>query len=71
MRKALYVISIFDSALGKWETVATGGMMKELKRKSSTYNKPDLLNGPFLVVSRSAWLKERSILVKTSTMDLS
>ena len=53
----------------EWETAAgqaivteAGGMMTGLKEEPITYNKPDLLNGPFLAAPSLAWLKEMDVL---------
>lgn len=61
----------WDTAAGHAIVSAAGGVVVDLQGKSLTYNKPDLLNGPFLVASGLEWLKESGILEVASGLELS
>lgn len=52
----------WDTAAGQAIVTEAGGVMTGLKGEPFTYNKPDLLNGPFLVAPSLAWLKEMDLL---------
>jgi 3'(2'), 5'-bisphosphate nucleotidase len=52
----------WDTAAGQVIVIEAGGVMTGLKGEPFTYNKPDLLNGPFLVGPSLEWLKEIDIL---------
>jgi 3'(2'), 5'-bisphosphate nucleotidase len=54
----------WDTAAGQAIVSAAGGVMVDLDGKPFTYNKPNLVNGPFLVASSGAWLKQSGILEK-------
>jgi 3'(2'), 5'-bisphosphate nucleotidase len=54
----------WDTAAGQAIVIAAGGVMVDLDGKPFTYNKPNLVNGPFLVASSGAWLKHSGILEK-------
>jgi 3'(2'), 5'-bisphosphate nucleotidase len=60
----------WDTAAGQAIVTAAGGAMVSLKGEPFTYNKPNILNGPFLVTSSLSWLKETGILEITSTLDV-
>jgi 3'(2'), 5'-bisphosphate nucleotidase len=52
----------WDTAAGHAIVSAAGGVVVDLSGKSLTYNKPDLLNGPFLVASSLEWLERTKVL---------
>lgn len=54
----------WDTAAGQAIVTAAGGVMVTLDGTPFTYNKPNLLNGPFLAAPSLAWLKESRILEK-------
>jgi 3'(2'), 5'-bisphosphate nucleotidase len=56
----------WDTAAGQAIVVAAGGVMLTLDGHPFTYNKPNLVNGPFLAASSLAWLEESGILEKGS-----
>jgi len=60
----------WDTAAGQAIVTAAGGVMVDLSGEPFTYNKPNLLNGPFLVASSSAWLKQSGILDGASKLEL-
>ena len=60
----------WDTAAGHAIVSAAGGVVVDLTGKSLTYNKPELINGPFLAASGVEWLREMGILEAASAMDL-
>lgn len=54
----------WDTAAGQAIVTAAGGVMVALDGTPFTYNKPSLLNGPFLAAPSLTWLKESGILDK-------
>jgi 3'(2'), 5'-bisphosphate nucleotidase len=52
----------WDTAAGQAIVSAAGGVVVDLSGKPLVYNKPDLLNGPFLVAPSFQWLEETKIL---------
>jgi 3'(2'), 5'-bisphosphate nucleotidase len=52
----------WDTAAGQAIVTAAGGVMVALDGKPFTYNKPNLVNGPFLAASNEVWLKQSGIL---------
>ena len=52
----------WDTAAGQAIVTAAGGVMVDLKGQPFAYNKPSLVNGPFLVASSDTWLKHSGIL---------
>lgn len=58
----------WDTAAGQAIVIAAGGVMLSLDGTPFTYNKPDLVNGPFLAASSLAWLKQSGILKKSAEL---
>jgi 3'(2'), 5'-bisphosphate nucleotidase len=58
----------WDTAAGQAIVTAAGGIMIALNGEPFTYNKPDLLNGPFLVAKSLTWLKQSGILDRAASM---
>lgn len=56
----------WDTAAGQAVVTAAGGAVVDLTGKPFTYNKADLVNGPFLAVSSLTWLKESGLLARVS-----
>ena len=54
----------WDTAAGHAIVTAAGGVMVALDGTPFTYNKPSLLNGPFLAAPSLAWLKKSGMLDK-------
>ena len=54
----------WDTAAGQAIVTAAGGVMLALDGSPFTYNKPNLLNGPFLAAPSLAWLKDSGMLDK-------
>jgi 3'(2'), 5'-bisphosphate nucleotidase len=52
----------WDTAAGQAIVAAAGGVMVTLNGQPFTYNKPNLVNGPFLVAANRTWLKQSGIL---------
>ena len=52
----------WDTAAGHAIVTAAGGVMVALDGAPFAYNKPNLLNGPFLAAPSLAWLKESGML---------
>jgi 3'(2'), 5'-bisphosphate nucleotidase len=59
----------WDTAAGQAIVTAAGGVMVDLKGEPFAYNKPNLTNGPFLVASNEAWLKQSGILQKAFNLN--
>lgn len=51
----------WETAPGQVIVLEAGGVMTGLKGEPFTYNKPDLLNGRFLVAPSLAWLEEMDV----------
>jgi 3'(2'), 5'-bisphosphate nucleotidase len=60
----------WDTAAGQAVVTAAGGIMIDLSGKPFTYNKQNLLNGPFIVSSSMEWLKKTGILESASKLRL-
>ncbi len=58
----------WDTAAGHAIVVAAGGIMVDLCGKPFTYNKENLLNGPFLVSSNRDWLMSSGVMEAASTL---
>jgi 3'(2'), 5'-bisphosphate nucleotidase len=52
----------WDTAAGQAIVTAAGGVMVALNGEPFTYNKPNLVNGPFLVAANVGWLKQSGVL---------
>lgn len=61
----------WDTAAGQAIVNAAGGVMVDFNGKPLTYNKTDLLNGPYLVSSDLGWLNQRGILERAASLELS
>jgi 3'(2'), 5'-bisphosphate nucleotidase len=59
----------WDTAAGQAIVTAAGGVMVDLAGQPFAYNKPDLVNGPFLAASSDAWLKQSGILQKALSLN--
>jgi 3'(2'), 5'-bisphosphate nucleotidase len=58
----------WDTAAGQAIVTAAGGVMVALNGGPFDYNKPNLVNGPFLVAANFAWLKQSGILDRASEL---
>jgi 3'(2'), 5'-bisphosphate nucleotidase len=58
----------WDTAAGQAIVTAAGGVMVDLNGKPFTYNKPNLVNGPFLAAANLTWLKQSGILDTAALM---
>jgi 3'(2'), 5'-bisphosphate nucleotidase len=58
----------WDTAAGDAIVRAAGGVMVDLHGEPFVYNKPSLLNGPFLAASSLQWLRETGILERAATL---
>lgn len=58
----------WDTAAGQAILTAAGGAVLDLSGKPFTYNKPNLVNGPFLAVTSLKWLNESRILERLSAI---
>ena len=58
----------WDTGAGQAIVAAAGGVMVALNGEPFTYNKPNLLNGPFLAAPSLNWLKESGVLDRASTL---
>jgi 3'(2'), 5'-bisphosphate nucleotidase len=56
----------WDTAAGQAIVTAAGGAVVDLAGRPFVYNKPSLLNGPFLVASSMEWLKRQGVLDRTA-----
>lgn len=56
----------WDTAAGHAIVTAAGGTMVEFSGEPFLYNKPSLLNGPFLVASSLHWLRSSGVLERAS-----
>jgi 3'(2'), 5'-bisphosphate nucleotidase len=61
----------WDTAAGQAIVTAAGGVMLDFCGDPFTYNKPSLINGPFLVASNLDWLKQTGILQTAASLDIS
>lgn len=52
----------WDTAAGQAIVMAAGGVVVDLEGDALSYNKEDLLNGPFLVAPSVSWLKQVGVL---------
>ena len=60
----------WDTAAGQAIVTAAGGVMLDMSGKPFTYNKENLLNGPFIVSSSMEWLRKTGILEMASKLSL-
>lgn len=60
----------WDTAAGQAIVTAAGGTMLDFKGQPFLYNKPSLLNGPFLVASSQEWLKQVGILDRVASLNI-
>jgi 3'(2'), 5'-bisphosphate nucleotidase len=58
----------WDTAAGNAIVLAAGGVMVDLQGKEFLYNKPTLLNGPFMVASSLRWLQETGLLERAASL---
>ncbi len=58
----------WDTAAGQAIVIAAGGVMVAPDGEPFIYNKPNLVNGPFLVASSLPWLKQSGILDRASKL---
>jgi 3'(2'), 5'-bisphosphate nucleotidase len=58
----------WDTAAGQAIVTAAGGVMFALNGEPFTYNKPNLVNGPFLVAANLPWLKQSGILDRAASV---
>jgi 3'(2'), 5'-bisphosphate nucleotidase len=58
----------WDTAAGQAIVTAAGGVMVALNGEPFTYNKPNLVNGPFLAAASLPWLKQSGILGRASEL---
>lgn len=58
----------WDTAAGQAIVEASGGVLVDFMGNPFVYNKPDLINGPFLVASSLAWLQETGVLERAATL---
>ncbi len=61
----------WDTAAGEAIVRAAGGVMVDLKGNAFVYNKPELLNGPFMVASSLRWLQETGLLQRAASLVVS
>ncbi len=60
----------WDTAAGQAIVSASGGVMLDFKGRPFIYNKPSLINGPFLAAANGHWLSETGILPKAASLPL-
>lgn len=60
----------WDTAAGQAIVSASGGVMTDFKGRPFIYNKPSLINGPFLVAASGRWLSESGILQRAASLPL-
>jgi len=60
----------WDTAAGQAIVTAAGGVMIGLSGEPFVYNKPNLLNGPFIVSSSMEWLRRTGILERAAKLSL-
>lgn len=58
----------WDTAAGQAIVEASGGVLVDFKGNPFVYNKPNLLNGSFLVASSLTWLQETGVLERVSSL---
>jgi len=58
----------WDTAAGQAVVEAAGGIVVDPRGKPLSYNKPDLLNGPFLAAANLEWLRNSGLLEKASEL---
>lgn len=58
----------WDTAAGQAIVEASGGVVVDFRGNPFVYNKPNLINGSFLVASSLAWLQETGVLERASSM---
>ncbi|MGC9966421.1 MAG: 3'(2'),5'-bisphosphate nucleotidase CysQ [Syntrophobacteraceae bacterium] len=58
----------WDTAAGQAIVTAAGGIMVDLSGEPFVYNKPDLLNGPFIVSSSMDWLRKTGIMERAAKL---
>ena len=61
--------SEWDTAAGQAIVTSAGGVMVDLQGGPFTYNKPSLINGPFLVAPSMDWLRSTGILEKAASLE--
>lgn len=59
--------SEWDTAAGQAIVTAAGGVMVNLRGGPFAYNKPSLINGPFLVASSVDWMKSMGIMDRAAS----
>jgi 3'(2'), 5'-bisphosphate nucleotidase len=60
----------WDTAAGQAIVEAAGGVVVDFQGRPFRYNKPNLINGPFLVASSLEWLRDMGVLERASTLKL-
>lgn len=60
----------WDTAAGQAIVEAAGGVVVDFAGRPITYNKPSLVNGPFLVCSDADWLQRKGVLDITCGLKL-
>ncbi|MDY6910262.1 MAG: 3'(2'),5'-bisphosphate nucleotidase CysQ [Thermodesulfobacteriota bacterium] len=60
----------WDTAAGQALVTAAGGVVVDFHGNPLTYNKPDLLNGPFLAAPSLKWLEATGILARAARLSL-
>jgi 3'(2'), 5'-bisphosphate nucleotidase len=60
----------WDTAAGQAIVEAAGGVVLDFAGRPITYNKPSLVNGPFLVSSDAGWLRQKGVLDITRGLKL-
>jgi 3'(2'), 5'-bisphosphate nucleotidase len=61
----------WDTAAGNAIVRAAGGVLVDFRGEEMIYNKPNLLNGPFLVASSLRWLRETGLLERAAALSSS
>lgn len=59
----------WDTAAGHAIVHAAGGVMVDLMGNGFRYNKPTLLNGPFMVAPSLRWLRETGLLERAASLN--
>lgn len=60
----------WDTAAGQAIVTAAGGIMLDFKGNPFIYNKPELVNGPFLAAFSDCWLSDSGILQQAASLSL-
>jgi 3'(2'), 5'-bisphosphate nucleotidase len=61
----------WDTAAGDAIVRAAGGVVVDLQGEPFVYNKPSLLNGPFMATSSLQWLRDTGLLARAATLTAS